>query len=150
VNYHLRNAQIDDRQIIHNLKLETIIRGNNVSPEEKGRINKYIDESLSTQLPYYKIIMVNEKMAGIYCLYLINNDHDYLLDEIYILDKYKKKGIATSLINNSIKEAQQHQKDLYLWVYKTNLNAINLYKKLGFNIFDETDTRYHMIYETKK
>ena len=36
---------------------------------------------------------------------------------------------------------------VYLWVYKKNTKAIKLYKKLGFNIIEETDTRYYMKYK---
>ena len=146
LNYLLRNASIDDKQAICNYKIDTIVRGNEISDSEKEKISKYINESLIEHLKDYKIIMVEDEFAGIFCMYLINNGHDYLLDEIYLIDKYRKKGIATSLVKNSIKEAQSLKKDLYLWVYKSNTNAINIYKKSGFKIVNETDTRYQMVF----
>lgn len=67
-------------------------------------------------------------------------DDVILLDEIYLESEYRSKGIGSSiirelLINNSI---------VYLWVYKLNTKALSLYKKLGFKIIDETETRYFM------
>ena len=35
-------------------------------------------------------------------------------------------------------------KNIFLWVYKENSKAINLYKKLGFTIKQETRSRYYM------
>ena len=35
---------------------------------------------------------------------------------------------------------------IYLWVYKENVQAISLYKKLGFNVIEETESRYYMKY----
>lgn len=35
---------------------------------------------------------------------------------------------------------------VYLWVYKENEKAISLYKKLGFNVIEETESRYYMKY----
>jgi len=146
LNYLLRNANTNDKQNICNYKIDTIVRGNEISDSEKEKISKYINESLIEHLKDYKIIMVEDEFAGMFCMYLINNGQDYLLDEIYLIDKYRKKGIATSLVKYSIKEAQNLKKDLYLWVYKSNLNAINIYKKSGFKIVNETDTRYQMVF----
>ena len=33
---------------------------------------------------------------------------------------------------------------VYLWVYKKNHKAIRLYKRLGFEVSEETETRYLM------
>ena len=35
---------------------------------------------------------------------------------------------------------------LVIWVYKENIKAISLYKKLGFEVVEETQTRYYMIH----
>mgnify|MGYP003207452642 FL=1 len=39
---------------------------------------------------------------------------------------------------------------VYLWVYKENEKAISLYKKLGFNVIEETESRYYMKYNKWK
>lgn len=33
------------------------------------------------------------------------------------------------------------------WVYKENIKAISLYKRFGFNVKEETDTKYYMMYK---
>ena len=66
-------------------------------------------------------------------------DEGILLDEIYIEEEYRNMGITSSIINDL-----KINDNIYLWVYKENNVAIDLYKKLGFNIIEETNSRYYM------
>lgn len=70
-----------------------------------------------------------------------------LIDSINLLliatkQEYKQMGLATILINRLIEEAKQQNLKLWLEVKKTNIPAINLYKKLGFVILYER-TKYY-------
>ena len=65
-----------------------------------------------------------------------------MLDEIYIEKDYRNKKIGTNIIKDILK----NNDTVYLWVYKDNIKAIKLYKKLGFLIKEETDSRYYMEY----
>ena len=85
--------------------------------------------------------MINNNIGG--CLLISDNNDGIILDEIYLEDKYRNKGIGT----NIIKDILSKNKIVYLWVYKENLKAISLYEKLGFKISKETDSRYFMKYE---
>ena len=58
----------------------------------------------------------------------------------------EKKGIGTNILNNILNNNHK----VYLQVYKENINALNLYKKLGFKIKETTETRYFMQYENKE
>ena len=55
----------------------------------------------------------------------------------------EKKGIGTNILNNIL----NNNSKVYLWVYKENTLALNLYKKLGFKIKETTETRYFMQYD---
>ena len=37
----------------------------------------------------------------------------------------------------------------YLWVYKENSRAVDLYKRLGFNIYEDKGERFLMLYKNK-
>ena len=65
-----------------------------------------------------------------------------LLDEIYLEEEYRNKGIGTKIIMDIL----NNNDVVYLWVYKENEKAISLYKKLGFNVIKETESRYYMKY----
>ena len=135
--YKLIKATEMNIELIKDIKLETIFS----SPDEfaegnEDKIKEYIDMSVKEFLDDTKMVIINDSIAGIF---LVRNFEDgVLIDEIYLYDEYRNKGIGTKLIN-SVKN-----KNVYLWVYKNNEKAINLYTKLGFKVIDETETRYKM------
>ena len=60
-----------------------------------------------------------------------------LIIEIFTGKKYYKQGMATSLINASMNELLSlGYKQLCLYVKEENIEAIHLYKKLGFEIVE--------------
>lgn len=135
--YKLIKATEMNIELIKDIKLETIFS----SPDEfaegnEDKIKEYVDMSVKEFLDDIKMVIINDSIAGIF---LVRNFEDgVLIDEIYLYDEYRNKGIGTKLIN-SVKN-----KNVYLWVYKNNEKAINLYTKLGFKVIDETETRYKM------
>ena len=135
--YKLIKATEMNIELIKDIKLETIFS----SPDEFGegnedKIKEYVDVSVKEFLDDTKMVIINDSIAGIF---LVRDFEDgVLIDEIYLYDEYRNKGIGTELIN-SVKN-----KNVYLWVYKNNEKAINLYTKLGFKVIDETETRYKM------
>lgn len=69
----------------------------------------------------------SKKFGG--CLYIVN---------IVVDKEYQRRGVATKLILKAILTAKEKTQNLIvaLEVDKTNLKAINLYKKLGFKFAD--------------
>ncbi len=59
-----------------------------------------------------------------------------------IEEEYRNKGIETQIISNVL----SNNSIVYLWIYKSNIKAIKLYEKLGFNIMENTEIRYFMKY----
>ena len=139
MKYELINSSKNDIERLIKYKKETIYEfANNLSEEEINRINNYIITSVPKLLDNYLNIVINNKVIG--CVLITNKDDGKLLDEIYIEEKFRNKGIGTSIIKDIIRE----NSIVYLWVYKENKQAISLYKKLGFKVIDETDSRYYM------
>ena len=141
MNYRLVSATKRDILKLIEYKLESIFDyAENLSLEEINQINDYVKSNVPKELNNYKIICINDKKVG--CLLITNKDDGVLLDEIYLEEKYRNKGIGTSII----KEILSNYNIVYLWVYKLNTKALSLYKKLGFKIINETKTRYYMKY----
>ena len=57
------------------------------------------------------------------------------INNIVVSEKYRNKGIATALINFAISKFND-LKNVFLEVNDKNINAVNLYKKLGFKVID--------------
>ncbi|MBQ9019245.1 MAG: GNAT family N-acetyltransferase [Bacilli bacterium] len=142
MKYKLVKAKDKDINKLIEYKKRTIYEySHNLSNEEINKINNYIKNEVIKLLDYYCNIIIDNQIIG--CVLLTNKDEGKLLDEIYIEEKYRNKGIGTDIIKNII----NNNDIVYLWVYKENIKAISLYKKLGFNIIEETDTRYYMKYK---
>lgn len=122
-------------------KLNTILEyASNLSNEELNKINTYVKDEVNNQIDNYRLININGKICG--CILVENKDDGVIIDELYLEEEYRNKGIGTDLINNVI----TNNKIVYLWVYKDNVKAISLYKRLGFLIINETKNRYYMKY----
>lgn len=142
MNYRLINATKNDIPKLIDYKLKKIFDyAENLSLEEIKQINYYVKSNVPKEIDNYKLICINDKKVG--CVLITNKDNGILLDEIYLEEKYRNKGIGTSII----KEILSNNSIVYLWVYKLNTKALSLYKKLGFNIIEKTETRYYMKYE---
>lgn len=141
-DYELINASIKDIERIKKYKLNTIFEyAKDLDKEEIAKINNYVNKTIPNQILKYKNIILNNNIVG--SILLIKNGEEILLDEIFIEEQYRNKGIGTSIIKDIVYNANNN---VYLWVYKENIKAVNLYNKLGFNIKEETDSRYYMEY----
>ena len=142
-NYKIETATINDLERIKYYKLKTIVEyAKSLSEEEMTKIDNYICKSVPTLIKEYKNIIYNKKIIGSILIRKI--DDGLLLDEIFIEKEYRNKGIGSSIIKNYVLD---NDYNLYLWVYKDNIKAFNLYKKLGFKIKEETDSRYYMEFQ---
>ena len=141
--YKLENASIKDIEKIKKYKLNTIFEyAKDLDKEEVEKINNYVNKTISNQIFEYKNIVLNNIIVGSFLI--TKNENGLLLDEIFIEEQYRNKGIGTSIIKDVVSKSNSN---IYLWVYKDNIKAFNLYNKIGFNIKEETDSRYYMEYK---
>ena len=141
--YKLENASIKDIERIKKYKLNTIFEyAKDLDKEEVEKINNYVNKTISNQIFEYKNIVLNNIIVGSFLI--TKNENGLLLDEIFIEEQYRNKGIGTSNIKDVVSKSNSN---VYLWVYKDNIKAFNLYNKIGFNIKEETDSRYYMEYK---
>ena len=84
------------------------------------------------------MIMVDNKVVG--TIGVIDYEDSKMIDEIFIEEEYRNKGIGTSII----KDILDKYDGMYLWVYKDNKEAIKLYKRFNFEVVEDTENRYLM------
>lgn len=141
MEYKLLKSTSNDINRLIEYKKRTIYEyAKDLSDEEINKINRYIASEVPKLINVYCNIMVDNKIIG--CLLLTNKDDGKLLDEIYLEKVYRNKGIGTEIIRDIL----SNNDIVYLWVYKKNDKAISLYRKLGFNVIEETESRYYMRY----
>lgn len=141
MKYKLSTSSNKDINRLIEYKKRTIYEyAKDLSNEEIDKINKYVTSEVPKLINNYCNIIVDNKIVG--CLLLTNKDDGKLLDEIYLEEEYRNKGIGTEIINDIL----NNNDIVYLWVYKENEKAISLYKKLEFNVIEETESRYYMKY----
>ncbi len=141
MEYKLSTSSNKDINRLIEYKKRTIYEyAKDLSNEEIDKINKYVTSEVPKLINDYCNIIVDNKIVG--CLLLTNKDDGKLLDEIYLEEEYRNKGIGTEIINDIL----NNNDIVYLWVYKENEKAITLYKKLEFNVIEETESRYYMKY----
>lgn len=141
MEYKLLTSSNKDINRLIEYKKRTIYEyAKDLSNEEIDKINKYVTSEVPRLINDYCNIIVDNKIVG--CLLLTNKDDGKLLDEIYLEEDYRDKGIGTKIIKNIL----DNNDIVYLWVYKENVKAISLYKKLEFYVIKETESRYYMKY----
>ncbi len=139
MEYELKLAKDEDIDLLIQYKLNNILEyADDLSEKEIDKINIYVKNNVSKRIDNYKIIVMDNKIVG--CLLVENYLDGSLLDEIYLERDYRNKGIGTSIIKGILKD----NNIVYLWMYKANKVAFNLYSKLGFSVIDKTDYRYFM------
>ena len=141
MNYKLVKSSNDDIEKLIDYKKRNIYEyAKDLSDDEIKKINNYVEEDIPKILNKYSSIIIDNNVVG--CLLLIKEDDGILLDEIYLEEEYSNKGIGTDIM----KKVLNDNEIVYLWVYKDNIRAISLYKRLGFIVIDDKGPRYYMMY----
>jgi ribosomal protein S18 acetylase RimI-like enzyme len=106
----------------------------------KNRSYEVIKNHLVTNLMY-----LNGEAVGYSHL---DVDGDQIWFGICIADSCRGKGLGEKLINHTLLQASKNNvKKILLSVYKDNSVAINLYTKVGFKVFKETEKSFFMVKE---
>ena len=69
---------------------------------------------------------------------------DISINEIEVLPQYQRQGIGTQLLVQQLDEARRVRLPIRLQVLREN-RACNLYERLGFKVYDKTET--HLLME---
>ncbi len=132
MQYSLRKATWDDFEYLNEL----------VTDNMKGHVIKVSTWNVDLFRENYDpetidVIEVENKAIGF--TKLVHNFDELYLAEIQIDRVYQNRGIGTSIISSAIAESEKLVKKITLNVIKGN-PAEYLYKRLGFEIYEETET----------
>lgn len=98
----------------------------------KNYFNQVLNDEKITLLAYYDVDLI----VG-YILIRKLDDDVCLLDGLYVLEKYRNKGIGSKLLNEAIIRCKKYNvKYIDINVMNNNEVAKKIYKKMGFNEFE--------------
>lgn len=129
LDYKIINAKGKDIDLIISMKLDTMLddeMDKKLSQKEKEKIENNIIINVKQNISNYKVICVEDNIAGAYLLY--EYEDGFMIDELYILPEFRNNEIGTNIVND-LKETNAK---LFVWVYKHNFRALKFFEKLGF------------------
>lgn len=123
----IRKAKLEDKEEIMKL-----VR--NLYSKSAPKIVKKWKRGYNKLIKITLVAEVNKKVIAF--LSFIIHKNDIYIEDVYVLPKYRRKGIATKLLKK-IDYIRKKLKKKYLMVNnrKKDKNAFRLYKKFGFQIY---------------
>jgi ribosomal protein S18 acetylase RimI-like enzyme len=143
----IRKARKEDFEEYYRLKVEeskeyVIIIGKHINIPLKKDLKKEFFEFIGKKNKRGYLSFEAKKLAGYMLVSVYNNiwsKYGYI-EDIFVKKEFRKKGIATQLVLEFLNYVKSNKiNKVYLSVNLKNNNAINLYKKIGFEI-----TKYNM------
>jgi len=132
----------EDNNVIFELFKSLVFKYENLKEIDVEKILKWEQRKLDERTSEYFSILFNGNKVGYVHIY--ENNGVTQLDDFYILEPYRNKGIGSMVLEDLLKS----HSPVELVVFKENLIALNLYKKFGFVITQEiSDTRVLMKFE---
>ena len=143
MEYKLRKYKVSDYEFVYQVKklcyqkyVEEYFGGWNEEVQRKMFADLMVKDAVRTY-----IIMVEDKAVGFFSDGEENNDV-YHTNNLCLIPEYRGMGIGRDILN---KVFEKHKnKDILLKVFKSN-PAQNLYKRMGFETYEETNSHYLMV-----
>ena len=99
------------------------------------RVLHWVERNLEAHLTDFRRVLWNGELAGFFCLC------EGELDSLFIFPEFRGKGIGTQVI----RYCQDSSPSMLLYVFRKNTRAVELYRRMGFQITKEVgSTRYIM------
>ena len=131
--FQIIEAAINHADCISNLEKDFFGK-NDISYEEV-----LLDYKINDYIVY--VATFNSECIGYLCASLICDELN--IYNLGIKEKYRKQGYGYQLLNFTINSILTIS-NIYVELRKSNLAALNLYKKLGFEIYNERSKYYSM------
>lgn len=138
----LEAARPEDAEKIYREAEAVIDAYEDFSAVNRERALKWTKDSIFRYLDEYSRILYEGETAGYFGRHA--EDTSMYIDDIYLFPSFRGLGIGTYLIRKTIEETNL---DVVLHVFKNNVRALDLYRRLGFTAEREYDhSRYLMVY----
>ena len=142
MNFDVVRASDMDIDFLIKRKIDIILKyADNLSEYEIEKINEYSKNEVCQNIDHYQIIKCDDNVVG--SVLVVPYLDGVMIDDLYICEEFRNVGIGTRIIQDIF----LNHDIVYLWVYKNNVKAVSLYKRIGFSVMEETFSRYFMKYQ---
>ena len=138
MSYHIRSAAETDFPAILD-----IIKALALFEKAPEKVTNTVEQMKEEKAYFNCLVAVNEEGTILaICLYFFAYytwvGKSLYLDDLYVLEPYRRQGIALALLNKLFEVARNEKCNRVRWqVLNWNKSAIQLYKKCGATIDDE-------------
>lgn len=154
MGHAIRKIMQSEIQLLSDFLYEAIFIPEGAVPPPKEIINQpelkvYTDAFGKRDSDICYVAEVNDRIVGAVWVRIMNDyghiDNDTPSFAISLYKEYRSRGIGTALMKAMLNELKEKgYKQTSLAVQKKNY-ALQMYKKLGFEIIDENDEEYIML-----
>ena len=125
----IRKARMEDVKILEALFLEF----SNWNLNRQKSLHEVIDDPNGILL----VAEYNDQVVGlihqVFFIDPLHAGHNSNITNLFVKEKFRRKGIASSLVQRAIEEAKRRKVvEIHVTTRKDNLKAINFYQELGF------------------
>ena len=122
-------AREEDILPIYALNKALIDRYEDCAAIDYDRVLAWVKENIRRNLASFSRVLAGGRIAGYFSLG--PSEEKTELDSLFILPEFQNRGIGTQILRYC---QNRTENTLFLYVFKENTGAINLYKRLGFEI----------------
>ncbi len=138
-----KKAQAEDAAVIFDLCKQLIDTYEDKTKIDYDKVLNWVRRKIEQQIDEYTVVYADNQKAGYYHLFR-NEDEQLELDDLYVLDGFRNRGIGTRIIQKCLSGADE---PVLLYVFIKNARAVSLYQRLGFFVIKTVNhTRYIMIH----
>lgn len=125
---HYAAAAKEDAARIYGLCKCLIDEYEDISAIPYEKVLVWVREKIESSIKDYTRIVADGQLVGYFHLYQ-NDDGRLELDDFYVLEPFRGKGIGTEVLREVLANVYE---DVMLYVFEKNTGAIRLYERMGF------------------
>ena len=110
--------------------------------DEQRHTNEMMDSIKSGNC---SILFMEQTPAGY--IEVVSSEDKVNITEIHLVKAFRGQGIGRSVIRQIIDSASKVGKSTTIGCFKENKGAFSLYRSLGFEVYEETETHYLLRYK---
>lgn len=143
MEYSFRNCTLEDFDFLFKLKKENFkVYVDKIWGWKDDDQKERLQQDLKEHLEHKRIILNDNRPIGVYVVHT-TEEGNLFINEISILKEYQHRGIGRKILEEQLRENHEKGIRTTLQVFKNN-PAKSLYEKLGFKVYEETETHYKM------